>query len=133
MSVLDTSSLECAQAVSFHLGRSYRIHSPLTLRTTYTEKLQFGISNFAKSFSPLQHSKQLSRVFWFCFVLGKNTDGLDGKGPACNVADPGSTPGLEDTLDKEMATHASILAWRTPWTEKSGGLWSMGSQRVGRD
>ena len=41
--------------------------------------------------------------------------------------------GLEDPLDKETATHASILAWRTPWTEESGGLRSMGSQRVGHD
>ena len=34
-------------------------------------------------------------------------------------------------LEKEMATHSSILAWRIPWTEKPGGLQSMGSQRVG--
>ena len=36
--------------------------------------------------------------------------------------------GWEDLLEKEMATHSSILAWRTPWTEESGGLQSMGSQ-----
>ena len=36
-------------------------------------------------------------------------------------------------LDKEMATHSSILAWRIPWTEEPGGLQSMGSQRVGYD
>ena len=41
--------------------------------------------------------------------------------------------GLEDPLEKEMATHSRILAWRTPWTEKPGGLQSMGSQRVGHD
>ena len=41
--------------------------------------------------------------------------------------------GREDPLEKEMATHSSILAWRTPWTEELGGLQSMGSQRVGRD
>ena len=35
----------------------------------------------------------------------------------------------EDLLEKEMATHSSILAWETPWTEKPGGLWSLGSQR----
>ena len=34
---------------------------------------------------------------------------------------------LEDPLDKEMATHSSILAWRIPWTEEPGGLQSMGS------
>ena len=42
-------------------------------------------------------------------------------------------PGQKDSLEKEMATHSSILAWRIPWTEDSGGLLSMGSQRVGHD
>ena len=36
-------------------------------------------------------------------------------------------------LEKEMATHSSILAWRIPWTEEPGRLQSMGSQRVGHD
>ena len=39
--------------------------------------------------------------------------------------------GREDLLEKGMATHSSILAWRIPWTEEPGGLQSMGSQRVG--
>ena len=38
--------------------------------------------------------------------------------------------GREDSLEKEMATHSSILAWRIPWTEEPGGLQSMGLQRV---
>ena len=41
--------------------------------------------------------------------------------------------GWEDPLEKEMATHSSILAWKISWTEKPGGLQSMGSQRVGHD
>ena len=41
--------------------------------------------------------------------------------------------GGEDPLEKEMATHFSILAWRIPWTEEPGRLQSMGSQRVGHD
>ena len=41
--------------------------------------------------------------------------------------------GQEDPLEKEMATHSSILAWRIPWTEQPHGLQSMGSQRVGHD
>ena len=41
--------------------------------------------------------------------------------------------GWEDPLEKEMATHSSILAWRVPWTEEPGRLQSMGSQRVGHD
>ena len=39
--------------------------------------------------------------------------------------------GLEDPLEKGMATHSSILVWRIPWTEEAGGLQPMGSQRVG--
>ena len=41
--------------------------------------------------------------------------------------------GQEDPLEKEMATHSSILAWRIPWTEEPGGLQSTGSQRVKHD
>ena len=41
--------------------------------------------------------------------------------------------GWEDPLEKRMATHFSILAWRIPWTEECGGLQSMGSQRAGHD
>ena len=41
--------------------------------------------------------------------------------------------GQEDPLEKEMATHSSILAWRIPWTEEPGRLQPMGSQRVGQD
>ena len=39
--------------------------------------------------------------------------------------------GGEDPLEKEMATHSSILAWKIPWTEEPGRLQSLGSQRVG--
>ena len=41
--------------------------------------------------------------------------------------------GWEDPLEEEMATQSSILAWRIPWTEETGGLWSMGSQSVRHD
>ena len=41
--------------------------------------------------------------------------------------------GREDPLEKEMATHSSILAWRIPWTEEPGGLLTMGLQRVRHD
>ena len=46
---------------------------------------------------------------------------------------PVQSPGWEDLLEKEMATHSSFLAWRIPRTEKPGRLQSMGSQRVGHD
>ena len=41
--------------------------------------------------------------------------------------------GQEDPLEKAMATHSSVLAWRIPWTEEPGGLQPMGSKRVGHD
>ena len=41
--------------------------------------------------------------------------------------------GQDDPLEKEMAIHSSPIAWRIPWTEESGRLQSMGSQRVGHD
>ena len=41
--------------------------------------------------------------------------------------------GLEDPLEKGMATYSNILAWEIPWTEEPGGLQSMGLQRVGRE
>ena len=45
----------------------------------------------------------------------------DGKSLVCNVGELGSIPGSEDPLEKEMATHFSILAWRIPWMEEPGG------------
>ena len=55
------------------------------------------------------------------------------KNPSVRQEIWGQFLGLEDHLEKEMATHSSILAWRVPWTEEPDGLQSMGSQRVGHD
>ena len=60
-------------------------------------------------------------------------DGSDGKASACNAGDLGSTPGLGRSLEKEMATHFSTLAWNIPWREEPGRLQSMGLQRVRHD
>ena len=54
-----------------------------------------------------------------------------GKESGHNAGDPDSILGQEDPVEKGMATHSSILAWRIPWVEEPGGLQSMGSQRVG--
>ena len=43
-----------------------------------------------------------------------------------NAGDPGLIPGQEDPLEEEMATHSSLLAWRSPWTEEPGQLQSVG-------
>ena len=59
--------------------------------------------------------------------------GSDSKASACNVEYPGSIPGGEDPLEKEMATHSSTLAWKIPWTEEPCRLQSMGLQSVEHD
>ena len=55
------------------------------------------------------------------------------KTPPASAGDPVLSLGREDPLEKGMATHSSILAWRVPWTEEPGGLQSVGLQRVEHD
>ena len=59
--------------------------------------------------------------------------GSDGKESFRNAGDRLQSLGQEDPLDKEMATHSSMLAWKILWTEQPGGLQSMALQRVGHD
>ena len=68
------------------------------------------------------------QLLWFDFPGGSG-----GKESAYNEGDLGSVLGQVDLLEKEMATHSSILAWKIPWMEEPGGLQSMGLQRVGHD
>ena len=75
----------------------------------------------------------LEMYLLFVCVLRGFPGGSNDKESACNVGDLGSIPGLWRSLEKGMATHSSILAWKTPWTEESRGLWSMRSQRVRHD
>ena len=57
--------------------------------------------------------------------------GSDGKEFACSAGDPQvQSLGWEDSLEKGMAIHSSVVAWRIPWTEEPGGLQSLGLQRV---
>ena len=64
-------------------------------------------------------------------------DGARGKEPACQCSGLKEMwvwfMGMEDPLEKGMATHSSIHPWRIPLTEKPGGLWSIGLQRVGHN
>ena len=53
--------------------------------------------------------------------------------PPVNAGDESLIPGLEDPLEKEMATPSNIIAWKIPWTEELGGLQSTGSQKVRHD
>ena len=57
----------------------------------------------------------------------------DGKESTCQGRKPGLILGREESLEKAMATHSSILAWRIPRKEKPGELQSMGSQRIRHD
>ena len=67
---------------------------------------------------------------WFWAQLGFPCSS-DSKESAYNAKNLGSIPG--DLLEEEMATQSNILAWRIPWTEETGRLQSMVSQRVGHD
>ena len=87
---------------------------------------------------PCSPLKSCSAAFSFLTKLrGQTRLGLSrwlsGKESACQAGGTGSIPGLEDPLEKGMATPSSILAWRIPSTEEPGRLQSMGSQRVGHN
>ena len=66
-------------------------------------------------------------------MKGASQRGLVVKNPSVNAGDVGLIPGVGRSLEKEMATHSSILPWEIPWTEEPGRLQSMGSQRVRHD
>ena len=55
------------------------------------------------------------------------------KNPPASAGDMGSILGREDLLEKGMATHSSILAWKILWTKEPGGLQSTGLQRIEHD
>ena len=81
--------------------------------------------------SLLQHHSSKALILWCSAFFGGFPGGSDGKESACNAGDQSSIPGLGRSLEKEMATHSSVLAWRIPGTGEPGGLLSMGSHRVG--
>ena len=61
-------------------------------------------------------------------------DGTSGQESICNAGDLrdlSSILGWEDSLEEDMATHSSVLAWSIPWTEEPGGLQSVASQELG--
>ena len=69
-------------------------------------------------------------TFW---ELPRWLRGKESPASAGDTRDVGSSPGSEDLLEGEMATHSSVLAWRIHWREEPDGLQSIGSQRVGHD
>ena len=72
--------------------------------------------------------KQISQILYMASQVAQMVKRL----PAMRETQVRSL-GWEDPLEKEMATHSSILAWKIPWTEEPGRLQSMGSPRVGHD
>ena len=75
-----------------------------------------------------KESKKKKHIYIYGFPRGSTVKNL----PAMQEMQVQSL-GWEDPLEKEMATHSSIFAWEIPWTEESGGLQSMGLQRVRHD
>ena len=65
------------------------------------------------------------------FVSCDFPGGSDGKASAYNAGEPGSIPGSGRSPGEGNGNPLQYLAWKIPWTEKSGGLQPMGSQRVG--
>ena len=72
-----------------------------------------------------------------CVRIFKTVEGFpgssDGRESACNAGYLGLTPRSRRSPGEGNGTHSSILAWRIPWTEESGGLQSMGLQTVGHN
>ena len=103
------------------------------------ERLAFILECFILLFTINKNITQISILLLLLF-LSNNIRDFPGDSVVRNspatagdARDLGWIPGLEDPLEKEMATYSSILAWKIPWTEEPGGLQSMGLQRIGYD
>ena len=77
----------------------------------------------------MEKAREFQKNIYFCFIdYAKTFDCVDH-----NKWENSSSNGNTRPLEKEMAIHSSILAWRVPWTEEPGGLLSIGLHRVGHD
>ena len=82
-----------------------------------------AVHRVPKSWTWLRDWTELNWWYWkYFYTLMGFPSGSVGKKSSCNAGDSGSIPGLVRSLEKEMATHSSILAWRIPWTEEPGRL-----------
>ena len=84
------------------------------------------ISPSVTLFSSCPQSFPASRSFPGAFLVGQMA-----KNPPARQETQVQSLGQEDPLEKGMGTHSSILAWRIPWTEEPGMLWSMGTEEPG--
>uniref|UniRef100_A0A8C6CYC4 HtrA serine peptidase 4 n=1 Tax=Moschus moschiferus TaxID=68415 RepID=A0A8C6CYC4_MOSMO len=102
-----------------------------------TAGISFAIpSDRIRQFLAEFHERQLKgKGSWFGLFFPSRIPGdSDGKEYTCNARDAALIPGSgKIPLEEEITTHSSILAWRIPWTEESGGLQSIGSPRIGHD
>ena len=102
----------------------------------YLLTLCLCLTHFAKSNILRVHPCCCKRHFFIlllCWEVRASQAVLMLKNPPASAGDMrgmGSVPGQEDPLEEGTATHFSILAWKTPWTEEPGRLWSIGLQRA---
>ena len=107
----------------------------LTISFPMWEKLS-AISSSDIFLDPFSLSSSGTPVMWMLRCLMLSSDfpgGSDGKASAYNEGDPGSIPGSGRSPGEGNGNPLQYLAWKIPWMEESGGLQSMGSQRVGHD
>ena len=123
-----TSLVQRGQANGDQPSISSELSSPSLIKVEGADSGESGIIESLWSFP------RTAYVFWSWkfknLVLGIPSGSVVKNLPA-SAGDTGAIPGQKDPLEKEMATHSSILAWDVPWTEEPGRLQSMGSQRVG--
>ena len=89
-----------------------------------------------EEFNPIWMSRGWTFLIWSTIWFPGFPGDSHGKEPACQcrrIRDVVQSLGQEDSLQKEMAIHSNILAWRIPWTEEPGGLQSIALPRVGHD
>ena len=87
-----------------------------------------AVYGVVKSWTRLSNWTEMN-IYWMYAISLGFPGSSDGKESICNAGDWTQSLGWEDPLEKEMATHSSILAWRIPWTEEPGRLQPVGSQR----
>ena len=97
-------------------------HPVLRKSLTVGKKLSFNNASYFSHFRMFCWNYKASQVV----LVVKNLPANAG-----DLRDMSLIPGLVDPLEKGMATHSSTFAWRIPWTEEPGGLWSIGLHRVG--
>ena len=100
--------------------------SRITKSFLFVDKFYLGLFSFFSSFIDNRVEKKnkiirylKSAVWWFdmhIHIMKSFPDGSDSKESACNARDTGSIPGSGNLLEKRMATHSIIFAWKNPWT-----------------